>query len=91
LLSHFGSLAAIYDRLEEIPQMNLRRAPRVHALIKDNRESAFLSQRLARIVTDAPIDCSPQSLTRRSVDRVELTELCDRLNFGKGLRKRLGL
>lgn len=91
LLSHFGSLAAIYDRLEEIPQMSLRRAPRVHALVKDNRESAFLSQRLARIVTDAPIDCSPQSLTRQSVDRAELTELCDRLNFGKGLRKRLGL
>ncbi len=91
LLSHFGSLAAIYDRLEEIPQMNLRRAPRVHALIKDNRESAFLSQRLARIVTDAPIDCSPQSLARQNVDRVELAALCDRLNFGKGLRKRLGL
>ncbi len=91
LLSHFGSLADIYDRLEEIPQMNLRGAPRVHALVKDNRESAFLSQRLARIVTDAPIDCSPQSLARQNVDRAGLAELCDRLNFGKGLRKRLGL
>jgi 5'-3' exonuclease len=91
LLNHFGSLAAIYDRLEEIPQMNLRRAQRVHALIKDNRENAFLSQRLARIATDAPIDVSPQSLARQSVDRAQLTELCDRLTFGKGLRKRLGL
>jgi DNA polymerase-1 len=91
LLAHFGSLAAIYDRLEEIPRMNLRGAPRVRTLIKENRESAFLSQRLARIATDVPIDCSPQSLARQSVDRAELAELCERLNFGKGLRKRLGL
>jgi DNA polymerase-1 len=89
LLSHFGSLAAIYDRLEEIPRMNLRGAPRVHTLIKDNQESALLSQRLARIATDAPIECTPQSLARQSMDRVKLEELCDRLNFGKNLRSKL--
>lgn len=89
LLQHFGSLDAIYDRLDEIPALPLRSAQRIHALLKDSKDSAYLSQHLAQIAIDAPIEYSPRSLSRRPIDQVRLKKLCRRLNFGEKLKTKL--
>jgi DNA polymerase-1 len=91
LLKHFASLDGIYDHLGEIRRLKLRRPQAVSAALEEGREKAYLSQRLARIATDAPIDGSEESLRRQPADRYELAVLCDQLNFGTGLRQRLGL
>ena len=89
LLNHFGSLDAIYDRLDEIPALSLRSAQRIHALLKEGKDNALLARRLAQIVIDAPIEVSPRSLTRRPIDEAQLQNLCKRLNFGDKLKTKL--
>lgn len=89
LLNRFGSLESIYERLAEIPHMKLRGgAEKIRALLKEAKEQAYLSQRLARIATDAPIRYSQQTLARRPPDGAQLAALCDELNFGDGIKKR---
>ncbi len=89
LLNHFGSLDAIYDRLDEIPALSLRSAQRIHALLKEGKDNALLARRLAKIVIDAPIEVSPRSLRRRPIDQAQLQNLCKRLNFGDKLKTKL--
>jgi DNA polymerase-1 len=48
LLAQFPTLEAIYENLDRLPKGQ-------SAKLSANRENAFLSQRLSRIVTDAPI------------------------------------
>ncbi len=48
LLQDFGSLAGIYSRLEEVPS-------KYRAKLEADRDSAFLSQRLAAIIRDVPL------------------------------------
>ena len=91
LLDHFGSLDAIYERLDEVPDLKIRRAPHVHRMLKDGRKNAYLSQRLADIAVDAPISFDPERLARQPADRNRLSALCDELGFGRGMRERLGL
>ena len=54
LIQSFGSLSGIYDHLEEISR------PRLRELLKAHKENAFLSQKLAKLCTDAqrplPVD-----------------------------------
>lgn len=91
LLGHFGSLDAIYERLHEVPHLKMRRAAHVHQALESGKEDAYLSQHLADIAVDAPISFDPERLTRQPADRYRLSVLCDELDFGQGLRERLGL
>ncbi len=47
LLQQYGTLESIYDHLDEI-------SPNVRAKLEADRENAFLSQKLGRIITDVP-------------------------------------
>ncbi|MFQ5936879.1 MAG: 5'-3' exonuclease H3TH domain-containing protein [Acidiferrobacterales bacterium] len=89
LLSRFGSLDSIYAHLNEIPTLNLRRAAAVRTALDNHKEQAYLSQRLARLALDAPIRFTEGSLARQPVDQQQLTALCERLNFGDNLKRRL--
>ncbi|MFQ5545358.1 MAG: 5'-3' exonuclease H3TH domain-containing protein [Acidiferrobacterales bacterium] len=91
LLHHFGSLDAIYERLDQVPHLKIRRAAHVHQALKSGKEDAYLSQQLADIAVDAPISFDPARLVRQPADRNRLSALCDELGFGRGMRKRLGL
>lgn len=57
LLQEYDNLASIYEHLEEI-KPNLRKK------LETNRENAFLSQKLAAIVRDVPLDFPSESQTR---------------------------
>lgn len=47
LLQQYGTLESIYDHLDEI-------SPNVRTKLEADRENAFLSQKLGRIITDVP-------------------------------------
>lgn len=46
LISHFGSIEAIYERLDEVSALT---TPRIANLIREGKESAFISKKLVRL------------------------------------------
>ena len=85
LISEFGSLDGIYEHLPEA-----KLTPSVKAKLENGRESAYLSQTLARICQTVPLEESLDSLTSEGIDRAELRRLLLRLEFSVFI-KRFGL
>lgn len=81
LLQDFGSLEAIYDRLDEIKGANQQK-------LRDGRESAFLSKKLATIMRDVPITLDLQACVAHDYDAGKVDELFGLLEF-RSLRDRL--
>jgi DNA polymerase I len=88
LLAHFGDLDAMLARVEEIPYLRLRGAAQHAARLREHRETALLSRRLATIALDAPLPDDIGAAERRTVDRVELETLLESLRFGPLTRRR---
>ena len=83
LISQFGSLENLYERLEEIPQAKLKEK------LLEHRESAFLSRELARLKTDADVGVEPEDLVPAAPDTDALAALYNELEF-KSLAAELG-
>jgi len=75
LLQQYGSLEALYDRLDEVAKARFRNA------LEKGRESAFLSRRLATIRTDMPVELDLEACTARSYDRARVVSLFRQLEF----------
>jgi DNA polymerase-1 len=88
LLEHFGSLDAILARVEEIPFLRLRGAAQHAARLREHRELALLSRRLATIALDAPLPESVGDATRRAADRAALEALLESVRAGPLTRRR---
>jgi 5'-3' exonuclease len=89
LLAAFGTLEALYSRLEELrASARIRGARTLYAKLKENRDIAFLSQRLATVATDAPVSASLSDLAWNGADAAATAALFDRLGF-RSLRERL--
>jgi DNA polymerase I len=80
LLSQFGSLDVIYERLNEITKKNAR------AALEQNRELAYLSKRLVTIDTDVELDCIWQDCTLTPPDDNALQELYKKFEFTRLLK-----
>jgi len=89
LLAHFGSLEALYARVEEVPYLRLRGAAQVYARLKEHRAQAELSRALTGIVTDAPVRDTAWALGRSPPDLAGIDDLVGRLRFGPMTRARL--
>lgn len=74
LLKDFGSLDAILDNTDKIAGKNQER-------LRAYAEQARLSKKLARIVTDAPIDFDPKMFELEPFDREQLAALFKELEF----------
>ncbi len=89
LIAEFGSLDGVYENLDS-PLIKKGQRTKLEA----GRESAYLSQWLARIVRDAPIAISAAELDgyteRAETGRRELLDLFEKLEFS-ALIKRFGL
>ncbi|MBQ4137196.1 MAG: DNA polymerase I, partial [Clostridia bacterium] len=85
LISEFGSLDGIYDNLDSASI-----AKGVRAKLEANKDSAYLSQTLAKIDTNVPIISELDQIKYPGVDRIGLYEFFKELDFG-ALIKRLGL
>jgi DNA polymerase-1 len=74
LIQKFHSLDNIYSNLEEIKG-------KVHDLLLEQKEMAYLSQRLATIQKDAPIDFRLEDAKVHDYDRSKVIELFKQLGF----------
>jgi DNA polymerase-1 len=90
LLSAYGHLEDVYARLDEIPFSKLRAAKSIAAKLREHRDLAVLSKRLATVAPDAPIpkQVGLEDLVYRGADRSVVEPLFDRLGF-KRIKERI--
>jgi DNA polymerase-1 len=86
LIQHFGTVTALYERLDEIEGLGLRGAKRLRAQLEAGREDAVKSRFLATIRCDLPLEIRLGDLTRRAPDVDRLQELAVELEFSALLR-----
>jgi DNA polymerase-1 len=55
LLSESGDIETLYQELDLVLSLPIRGIKRIHRLLSDHKDEAFLMKRLATIVRDAPI------------------------------------
>jgi DNA polymerase-1 len=82
LLQKYGSLEAIYEHLDEVKPERFREA------LEKGRQQALLSQHLARIVTEAPVQLDLEACRIQGYDRERVMRLFHELEF-RSLVKRL--
>lgn len=75
LISEFGSLDKLYQRLDDVKKPSHRKA------LETYKEQALVSKELARIHCDLNIDVSVDQLTLTTPDRAKLHDLFKRLEF----------
>ena len=74
LIQQYGSLEAIYQHLEEIPE-------RFRAKLELGRDNAYLSRKLGTIELEVPIDFELEACRARDYDRARVLELFRELEF----------
>lgn len=89
LLGHFGSLEAIYARIEEIPFLRFRGAAAAYVKLKAGAAQAQLSRRLTGIACDCPVPADAASFARRAPDLADVEQLLEQLRFGPLTRSRI--
>jgi DNA polymerase-1 len=82
LLAEFNSLDGIYNNLELISSKSIKEK------LISNKESAYLSQDLVRLVSDLDFNIQLEDLKLKQLQKVELSETLTELNF-KGFEKTL--
>jgi len=78
LLNEYGSLGGIYNNIEKITGATRKK-------LEAGKESAYMSYRLAKIMTDAPVELS--QIPELTLDRDRIVEALDRLEF-KSLKRK---
>ncbi len=88
LLSHFKTLDAIWERIDEVPHLSIRGAKSLHQRLLKHQDDALLSRQLTGLHNEVPsaVDC--HDISRGEADEQRLNELFDQLNFGPMLRRR---
>ncbi len=87
LLAHFGTLEALYKRLKEVPEVEVRGAKQLGPKLEANKESALLSRKLATIHCEVELPMGPKDLAMRAPDKELLRELYTRFGFKTWLRQ----
>ena len=82
LISEFGTLDGLYEQFEDSALSD-----GVKKKLREGRDSAYLSQFLARIDRAAPVDCGIVDLEWHGYKSDELTQLLTRLEFRAFLSK----
>lgn len=81
LIREFGSLKNIYQNIDKI-------SPKLQALLKESKEEAYLSQKLAKIQSNVPLDFNLEGARIRNYNQNEAILLFNQLGF-KSLISRL--
>ena len=85
LIAEYGSLDGIYEQLE-----TAKHTPSVRKKLTEGRESAYLSQTLARICREVPLGLTLEDIRTKTMDRARARELFIRYEFS-GFIKRFDL
>lgn len=89
LLRVFKTIEQLYERIEEVPRLGMRGAPRLARELGVHRESVMLARRLTALACDAPAgDQSPHHRITDPRD-AELDELVAWLSRGEGYVDRI--
>ncbi len=88
LLAHFGTLDALFTRLEEIQHLSFRGAKTLAPKLEQHRDAAELARRLTEIDCGVPSALADPDIQRRDLDAARLNRLFDELSFGGMLRQR---
>jgi 5'-3' exonuclease len=88
LLQAFGSLDAVYERLDEVEALPVRGAKSLRRKLEEHRAMAFLSRELATVVRDVELR-GPFTLAYRGPDTGKVDALFARLELGDRLRSRI--
>lgn len=75
LIQQYGSIEAVYNNLDKIPQQGLRTKLETH------KDKAFLSKRLVTIDVNVPLSIDFHSLKAEKRDTEKLIQLFERLEF----------
>jgi DNA polymerase-1 len=75
LLNQYGTLEGVYEHVDEI------RGEKRKESLRDNKETAFLSRRLATIESDVPLEVDIEACRLRGFDSAKIIELFKRLEF----------
>ncbi|MDZ7790247.1 MAG: 5'-3' exonuclease H3TH domain-containing protein [Xanthomonadales bacterium] len=89
LMARFGSLDAIYNRLDEIAWLKIRGAKTLAAKLREHEAAARLARRLTGLHREVPVLADAGELQRSGGDADGLDALLDSLGFGRPLRERL--
>ena len=81
LIRQFGSIENIYDNIDQVKGAMKEK-------LLENKEMAFISKKLATIITDAPIEWEADKFALQAFDTEKLTELFSNLEF-RTLGKRI--
>ncbi len=85
LIAEFSSLDSVYENIESANISN-----GVRSKLVAEKDNAYLSQMLAKIVTDVPLGINLNDIKYNGFNKAELYDIFKRLEFG-GFIKRLGL
>ncbi len=85
LISEFGSLDGIYEQLE-----TAKHTPSVRKKLTEGKDSAYLSQTLARIYREVPLGLTLEDVRTNPMDKARARELFIRYEFS-GFIKRFGI
>ena len=85
LISEFGSLDGIYEQLE-----TAKHTPSVKKKLTEGKESAYMSQTLARICREVPLGITLDDVRTTPMDKARARELFIRYEFS-GFIKRFGI
>ncbi len=83
LIHAFGGMEDIYRNVDKVTPESLKKK------LVENTEQAFLSKRLATIVTDVPVDIKLEDCKYHEFNKVEVKKVLEKYNF-RSLIKRLG-
>lgn len=84
LLQRYGSLEGIYDHVEEVPG-------KMGANLADNRDLAFLSRRIATIVTDLDFDLDLEAAHFPDFEQDDVEEVFGRYSLASALKRVLAM
>lgn len=80
LLLEYESMDSLYSNIDKVPEKFAQK-------LKDSKKEAFLSQKLARIVTDLKLVSGFKDFERQPLQRQEMLEFLDNLEFRSIQRK----
>jgi DNA polymerase-1 len=81
LIQHFATLENLYNRIDDIEKMKLRGAARVRDLLREKKDTAFLSRALATVKRDVPLDTRLEDLKFTGFDLDKSRALFTELEF----------
>ncbi len=89
LLSYFGSMDALYERLDELPFLRIRGAASLAIKLREQREQALLSRELVKLALNAPVPFELAAYQPQKPNVEALEKILNQLQFGPLTRRRI--